>query len=49
MPTSVTDNKMSKRSKRLRNMAAEEDPVAENGKITAAAKAPRTSGRKKIV
>ena len=47
MPTSVPDNKMSKRSERLRNKAAEEDPVAKDGKITAAEKAPRTSGSKK--
>ena len=46
-PKSVTDNKMSKRSERLRNKAAEEDPVPNDGKITAAEKAPRTSGGKK--
>ena len=47
MPTSVTDIKISKRSERLRTKAAEEDPEDEDGKITAAAKAPRTSGSKK--
>ena len=46
-PKSVTDNKMSKRSGRLRNKAAEEDLVAEDGKNTVVAKAPRTSGSKK--
>jgi len=47
MPKSVTDIKISKRSERLRTKAADEDPVAEDGKNTAVAKAPRASGSKK--